>query len=115
MSSSRFPFALALATALELPASSSAAQHATASIVGGLVERAGHAPIPGATILLVGTGSQAITDSAGSFRYADLPPGAHRLEARAIGYVKSVWEVRLAEGEELRYEFELDVMGYELP
>jgi carboxypeptidase family protein/TonB-dependent receptor-like protein len=111
----RFPFALALATALELPASSSAAQRAPAGIVGRLVARETGAPIEGATIILIGTGTRVTTDSTGRFRYADLPPGAHRLEARAIGYRKSVWELRLDEGEQLRYDFELDALGYDLP
>lgn len=112
---SRFPFVLGLAVALELPASATAAQQATASILGRLVERETRAPIQGATISLLGTGAQTRSDSAGRFRYTGLPPGAHGLEVRAIGYMKGAWLVRLDEGEELHHDFELDVLSYEVP
>jgi hypothetical protein len=91
-----------------------AAQQATASFTGRLVNRETRAPIEGATVVLVGTAGTATSDSGGRFRYAEVSPGDHRLEARAIGYAKGVWVVSLAPGEQSR-EFELQLLNYELP
>ena len=89
-------------------------QAETATVIGQLVSRATRAPIEGATVVLVSTGAVATSDSAGRFRYGGLAPGEHRLEVRAIGYVKSEWTVQLLAGEQRR-EFELDALTYRLP
>jgi hypothetical protein len=105
--------ALSLAAALGVPAWT-AAQQGSASLIGRLINRETRAPIEGANVVLVSTGAPATSDSEGRFRYGGLSPGAHWLEARAIGYAKSAWLVDLTAGEHW-HEFELDVLRYELP
>src|SRR5256884_2906227 len=109
----RVAVGLSLAVLLAAP-SRAMGQAETASVIGQLVNRATRAPIEGATVVLLSTGAVATSDSAGRFRYAGLVPGEHRLEVRAIGYVKNEWTVHLRAGDQQR-EFELDALTYQLP
>lgn len=59
-----------------------------ARLVGAVRMRNG-APLPNALVTVPGTGLEARTDSAGTFRLAELPSGSYTLEARAVGFVAS--------------------------
>ncbi len=51
----------------------------------------------GASVRVLGSGSNARTDVSGRFRFADLPPGAHTIEATAPGYTPLQKTVMLTE------------------
>jgi hypothetical protein len=59
-----------------------------ARLVGAVRMRNG-VPLPNALVTVPGTGLEARTDSAGTFRLAELPSGSYTLEARAVGFVAS--------------------------
>ncbi len=55
-------------------------------ITGTVVDATTQVPIPGATVLVVGTGRGAAADLEGSFTIAGLPVGSYRVEVSSIGY-----------------------------
>lgn len=58
-------------------------------------------PIDRVEVLISGTTLSAVTDAAGRFELRGLPPGAHRLTARRVGYRQVRTEFELGPGEEL--------------
>lgn len=69
-------------------------------VTGVLVDDRSGAPISGARITLTGSRGgwrgEALTDSAGEFRFAAVHPGAYGLRARRVGYRDTGGAVRLA-------------------
>jgi len=87
----------------------------SSAIVGRLVARDSHEPIPRARVALSDTPLTTTTDSSGRFTFTGLPPGAHTLEIRAVGYAPATWPVTLAPGQVLAHDFELTLLAYQLP
>ena len=59
---------------------------ATSTIVGTVTDTAKKLPLSGADVLLVERQVRTRTDSAGTFRFADVPEGTITLEVRRVGY-----------------------------
>ncbi|MGH7645358.1 MAG: carboxypeptidase regulatory-like domain-containing protein [Gemmatimonadales bacterium] len=91
------------------------AQQGTSAILGRVVDRRSQVPIQGAVVVLAGMGTGATADSTGGFVQFGLAAGLYTLEARAIGYSMGSWTIELADADSLRYVFELDLVGFELP
>jgi len=56
------------------------------SIKGRVIDAVSQAPIPGASVLVVGTQQGAATDDAGSFKISGLPVGTYSLTIRSVAY-----------------------------
>ena len=56
------------------------------SVSGSVISAEDHAPLPGATVLLVGTVRGTTTDATGTFRLDDIPPGEYMVAVSMIGY-----------------------------
>ncbi len=56
-------------------------------VLRGTVRKPDGTPLPGARVGMWGSGMEAVTDEAGSFRLGALPTGTFTMEARAIGFV----------------------------
>ena len=93
---------LLLIVVLMVPAS--AAQPAT---VAGDVRDASGQTIPGASILLVGSGRGTASGPDGAFVLTDLAPGDHQLAASAVGFLTDTSHVELAPGDTAMVEFVL--------
>lgn len=91
------------------------AQQGTSAILGRVMDRRSQTPIQGAVVVLAGTAVGTTADSSGGFVQSGLMAGLYTLEARAIGYRMGSWMIELAEGDSLRYVFELELVGFELP
>jgi hypothetical protein len=81
------------------------------------VDRTTQAPIPDAVVSL-GDSTATInlrTGRDGRFLWTQLKPGAHRISARAIGYVPGEWSVMLGAGETLSVHVELEESPVQLP
>jgi TonB-linked SusC/RagA family outer membrane protein len=76
-------------------------------IVGRVVTTEGAQPIPGVTVVIVGTTRGAITDSAGQYLLANVPAGAQRLQARRVGFVSATQPVTVASGQVAQANFSL--------
>ena len=74
--------ALALLTAL-LTAGLAAAQ---SRITGSVMDADTRAPLPGATVVIAGTGAGTATDASGTFELSGLVPGTYTLTASFLGY-----------------------------
>ena len=59
----------------------------TGKLSGIIVDQATNDPLPGVTVLVVGTGLQAITGPKGNYFVLNVPAGVYEVEARMIGYV----------------------------
>lgn len=89
---------------------------ANRSAVAGRVQdsRSG-APVPGAIIEILGRSHRAETDSAGAFRFANLPADLIRLRIRGVGYVPLERSLMLREGRESQLALELTPNAPRLP
>lgn len=103
-------------TLMAIPlASAVVAQQETAAIMGRVVDARSLAPIRGAVIVVTARPPMPV-DTTGHFAQVGLGPGAHRLEARAVGYTIGSWIIILAEGDTLSdVVFGLEPSAYELP
>src|ERR1700738_2544497 len=85
---------------LALTAAATVAQaQATGRIVGRVTTTDGDRPLAAATVIIVGTTRAAITDTLGRFTIADVPAGAHRVQARRIGFVSQMQTIPVTPGE----------------
>ncbi|GAC1648655.1 MAG: SusC/RagA family TonB-linked outer membrane protein [Gemmatimonadaceae bacterium] len=76
-----------VAAALPIVALRATAQNPnTGTIEGRVTERATGRPVPGATVMLVGTTRGTVVGEAGQFRLPDVAPGQYQLRALRIGY-----------------------------
>jgi hypothetical protein len=83
-------------------------------IIGRVIDQQSRLPLGGASVSLLGTRLQAVTDSGGRFTQAELGAGTYIVEVRAIGYGVTSWLLRLREGEVADYIFEVAPLGVEL-
>ena len=60
--------------------------HPTATFTGTVLVDSTHRPVAGAEVGLPALDRMTITDSAGAFRLADIPPGPQRVRVRRVGY-----------------------------
>jgi len=67
-------------------------------IVGGTVEDTLATPVAGARVSIVGLGGHGVSEDDGSFRLASVPPGAHVLVVRRIGFRPESVSVTVAAG-----------------
>lgn len=68
----------------------------TGKIAGTITDKATGEPLPGATIMVIGTSLGAISDADGSYTILYVPPGIHKVQISFIGYSKiTVDEVRV--------------------
>lgn len=75
----------------------------------GTVRRASdNAPLAGADIWLPAVGRRTITDSAGEFRFRELPSGPTLVQTRHVGYLVVRDTVTLARGQEVRRDYVLN-------
>ncbi|GEM_PF-642469 len=75
-----------IATLTARRGSAAARPPATGSVAGHVTDVRTGRPVPYATVQLVGTGRGASATDSGTYRIANVPPGAYTLEARALGY-----------------------------
>ncbi|MEM6525573.1 MAG: carboxypeptidase-like regulatory domain-containing protein, partial [Bacteroidota bacterium] len=66
-----------------------------ADITGRVYESANKKPLPGATVIIQGTTTGAVTDENGRYIIKDVNPGSYTLEASSIGFVKVTKQVIL--------------------
>jgi len=84
------------------------------SVVGTVARAATSAPIVGASVELIGIGSVR-TDSAGTFRFVDVPAGTLMLRTTMIGLRPSLKVLSLGATEEIHLTVTLDAAVQELP
>ena len=96
-----------LAMCISLAAASAALAQSGGTVTGRVTSADGAAPVPGATVILLGTTRGAVTDSAGRYRLAGVPAGAHRFEARRIGFLSNDQTVTVAAGQTVVANFTL--------
>jgi TonB-linked SusC/RagA family outer membrane protein len=97
---------LLLLLALAAVASTADAQ-GNGRIIGRVVSAGGGTPLPGATVVIVGTARGAVTDSAGRFTLADVPAGQRRIQARRIGFLSATQTVTVASDQSVTADFSL--------
>lgn len=72
-------------------------------------------PVPGATVLLEGSGFRAVTGAEGRYRVTGVRTGTYRLQAGAPGFAAMELEVRVPrEGEEVRRDVTLSLLPVRL-
>ncbi len=76
-------------------------------VTGTVVEARSEQPLPGVTVVVVGTLYAAVTDAEGRFAMGPLPPGTYTVEVNALGYRPERRDVAVAEGEEVLVAFRL--------
>ncbi len=81
--------------------------HAQGSSLSGTVRTAAGEPLPGATIFLPGLEPVPAPDSMGSYRWADRPPGIHRLRVSCVGYEPYELALRLSADQDRRFDIRL--------
>lgn len=106
----RLVLASALAAAVVLPASTSAAvQSGDASIVGQITSHMTDEPVSGAAVVLRGTEHEAVTTEDGIFAMEDLPAGNHELVVHYMDMESRVFPVRLERRQPLTVDFTVDM------
>ncbi len=76
-------------------------------VAGTVVEARSEQPLPGVTVVVVGTLYAAVTDAEGRFAMGPLSPGTYTVEVNALGYRPERHAVAVAEGEEVLVAFRL--------
>src|SRR5947209_4199776 len=108
--------AMLAATALSIPARSFA-QSERGSITG-VVQDTSKAGIPGVSVKVINTATNATTDvvssQSGDYSAANLPPGTYRIEASLTGFRSAKLEgIRLTAGTTARVDITLDLGAIE--
>jgi len=81
-----------------------------ATLTGRVVQKGdtSHA-VAGAQVILSSDGRQVVTDSGGSYLVGGIPPGAHHVVVRALGFRPVEFSVTLHEGRQSLEDIQLDV------
>jgi len=66
----------------------------TGTIIGRVVDNRG-SPLPGAALVVTGTGRTAVTDATGFFRISQVPAGSQTLEISYLGFEPQTEEVEV--------------------
>jgi hypothetical protein len=87
----------------------------TGSIEGTVVEQSTQQPLPGANIVISGTGLGAATDSNGKFSITNIPIGTYEVEASIIGYQPEIKaEIIVSTNRVIMVNYELNASTLEL-
>ncbi|MGH7711626.1 MAG: TonB-dependent receptor plug domain-containing protein, partial [Gemmatimonadaceae bacterium] len=97
---------LLIAAVAVLPLGVADAQN-TGSIRGRVTESVGQRPIPDVQLLVVGTGSGALTNTNGEFVIINVPAGSRTVRVRRIGFVPTERAVTVTPGESVQLDFAL--------
>jgi hypothetical protein len=108
----RLLLGLALAVAVALPQGARA--QGTASISGRILDKATDRPVPDATVTLLETGQESVTNAAGFFRFVRLAPGEYRLEIRHLAYGRHTESIQLEAGDVLSIQVGISQEAIEL-
>jgi TonB-linked SusC/RagA family outer membrane protein len=76
-------------------------------VVGRVATTDGNRPIPGVTVVVIGAGRGAVTDSAGRYTVANVPAGPRRVQARRIGFISVTQPVTVPAGDAATLNFSL--------
>ena len=71
---------------IRIPSATEIASARSATFTGRVVADTTNLPIAGANVYLSGTGLTVFTNDSGAFRLSDVPPGAHEVTVRKVGY-----------------------------
>lgn len=100
--------------AQRVPAGERAPTDSTAIVTGTVIETGSGRPLGGASVRLLSAGAEALTDSAGRFRFEDLAPGRDTLRVAYLGNATATGVLRLTPGRVTRVEVELDPFAVEV-
>src|SRR2546425_2897881 len=78
----------------------------TGTVSGTVVAVESGAPLPGASVVIVGTVRSVLTNEKGQY-HLSVPPGAHGVRARLIGYDAAEQRVTVAAGQTVTADFKL--------
>jgi hypothetical protein len=85
----------------------------TAAISGIVRDAQTGEPLPGANVLLVGTGMGATTDSGGKYMVRNVPGGSYTISVTYVGYTTATSPLTLREGADVHKDFKLAAVGVE--
>ncbi|MEM7106750.1 MAG: TonB-dependent receptor [Bacteroidota bacterium] len=86
-----------------------------ADITGGVFDSTTKKPLPGATLIIVGTNLGAVTDENGRYAIQDIDPGVYVLEISSLGFKRITREIRLEKKtSRIRIDFSLEESVAEL-
>jgi len=88
------------------PITPSSEESTSASICGTVTDERG-APLVGATVMIVGTSIEAMTDYNGEFIISEVAPGSYSLEASMCGMRQITIDVIVSDGSSVRMAFRL--------
>ena len=104
---------LALAM-IALTASPSIAQVPNGELRGKVTDAQTGQPLPGANVILRGTGYGAATDLNGEYLVRALPPGKYSVQARFIGYGSVTQDVTIGAGQIAKTDFQLSATAIQI-
>ena len=82
--------------------------------ISGIVTDAGSGlPLPGATVMLVGTTTGAVTDGDGTYRINDLPLGTYNIQVSFVGYEAVLQPITLQDAD-ITFDIALQVSSQAL-
>ncbi|MEX0647370.1 MAG: carboxypeptidase-like regulatory domain-containing protein [Balneolaceae bacterium] len=87
---------------------------AQTAIEGRVVNAESGEPLSGAHVFLSGTKTGTITNDAGRYRLSRMQPGFHRLVISMIGYGRYTLDIRIAPGQSLTENVEMEPVVYEM-
>ncbi len=88
----------------------------TGTLAGRITDAEAAEPLPGANVVLLGTGLGAITDPDGNFRLTGLPAGVYDLSISMVGYTPALRkDVTVAPGDTVHIEVRLVPTVIEMP
>jgi TonB-linked SusC/RagA family outer membrane protein len=82
--------------------------------IAGIVTAEDGAPLPRASINIIGTRLSTETDAAGRYSISSVPVGTHRVRARMLGYAPADTSVVVEEGRESVVDFRLKAQAIEI-
>jgi TonB-dependent receptor len=85
----------------------------TAAISGIVRDAQTGEPLPGANVLLVGTGMGATTDIGGKYMVRNVPGGSYTIRVTYVGYTTATSPLTLREGADVHKDFKLAAVGVE--
>jgi iron complex outermembrane receptor protein len=80
----------------------------TGILFGKVINKETKVPLPGASVLVVGTPFGASADKDGAYRFQNLPVGQHTVTARYVGYTSRTKSVEVVVDEERQLDFSLE-------
>ncbi|MEZ4416316.1 MAG: SusC/RagA family TonB-linked outer membrane protein [Gemmatimonadota bacterium] len=104
---------LALAIAFA-GSSTAAAQQATGNIRGQVTDAVTLRPLPGAQVLVVGTGRGGLANSSGQYLVLNVPTGSHVVRVEILGYGTVEQQVTVAAGQTAALDFAMSQQALEL-